>query len=435
VRTKEETPSLLNRQMAPEIKDAIEFNLELKPYQKYRLKNGVDVYAIDAGAEDVVQLELVFYAGNWYEEKNLIATAANYLLKNGTSTKSAYAINEHFEYYGSYLNRNCYNETSTVTLHSLSKHVPALLAAIREMITDAVFPQEELDIYKQNMKQKLEVSLKKCDFVANRLIDDYLYGHQHPYGKYSSTVAYDALQRDELQAFFNKYYVNGHAVIFVAGKLPADCFSMLDNFFGDLPLNKMPLPEIAHPVESSAEKKFRILNDTEGVQGAIRMARHFPNRHHPDFPKAQVLNNLFGGFFGSRLMANIREDKGYTYGIFSYLQNHLHHSAWMVSTEAGREVCEATIAEVYKEMENLRNEKVDEEELLLVKNYMMGSVLGDLDGPFQIISRWKNIILNNLGQDYFDHSIQTIKSITADELRELANKYFQPEEFYELVVV
>ena len=180
--------------MAPEIKDAIEFNLELKPFQKYRLKNGVDVYAIDAGAEEVVQLELVFYAGNWYEEKNLVATATNYLLKNGTSAKSAFAINEHFEYYGSYLNRNCYNETATVTLHSLSKHVPALLSAIRELITDSVFPQEELDIYKQNMKQKLEVSLKKCDFVANRLIDDYLYGDQHPYGKYSSTVAYDALQ-------------------------------------------------------------------------------------------------------------------------------------------------------------------------------------------------------------------------------------------------
>ena len=210
---------------------------------------------------------------------------------------------------------------------------------------------------------------------------------------------------------------------------------MLDNFFGDLPLNKLPLPEIKHPIESSAEKKFRILNDNEGVQGAIRMARHFPNRHHPDFSKAQVLNNLFGGFFGSRLMGNIREDKGYTYGIHSYLQNHIHHSAWMVSTEAGREVCEATISEVYKEMDILRNEKVDEEELLLVKNYMMGSVLGDLDGPFQIISRWKNIILNNLDENYFANSIQTIKSITAEELQELAKKYFQPEEFYELVVV
>jgi len=426
---------MLNRQFAPGIKDAIEFNLELKPYQKYQLRNGVNVYAVDAGAEEVIQLEIVFYAGNWYEEKNLVAASTNHLLKNGTTAKSAFAINDHFEYYGSYLNRNCYNETSTITLHSLSKHVPALLPVVRELITDSVFPQEELDIFKQNMKQKLEVSLKKCDFVANRLIDDYLFGHQHPYGRYSSTVAYDALQREELKQYFDRYYINGHAVIFVAGKIPEGFFKDLDQFFGDLPLNTTPLPVIHHPIESSEEKKFRIMNDNNGVQGAIRMARHFPNRHHPDFPKAQVLNNIFGGFFGSRLMTNIREDKGYTYGIHSYLQNHLHNSAWMVSTEAGREVCEATITEVYKEMEMLRNEKVDDEELLLVKNYMMGSVLGELDGPFQIIARWKNIILNNLDENYFANSIQAIKSITAVELQELADKYFQPREFYELVVI
>jgi predicted Zn-dependent peptidase len=147
------------------------------------------------------------------------------------------------------------------------------------------------------------------------------------------------------------------------------------------------------------------------------------------------LNALFGGFFGSRLMENIREDKGYTYGIHSYLQNHISQSAWMVSTEAGREVSEATIEEVYKEMKILREEPVDDEELLLVRNYMMGSILGDLDGPFQIMARWKNIILNNLDEKYFYDSINAIKSVTSEELQALAQKYLKPEEFYELVVV
>jgi zinc protease len=171
------------------------------------------------------------------------------------------------------------------------------------------------------------------------------------------------------------------------------------------------------------------------VQGSIRIARPFPNRHHPDFLKIQVLNSLFGGFFGSRLMSNIREDKGYTYGIHSFLQNHIHESAWMISTEAGKDVCEAAITEIYKEMKTLREEPVDEEELLLVRNFMMGSILGDLDGPFQIIARWKNIILNGLDENYFYNSINTIKTISAEELQGLAQKYLKPEEFYELVVV
>ena len=144
---------------------------------------------------------------------------------------------------------------------------------------------------------------------------------------------------------------------------------------------------------------------------------------------------LFGGFFGSRLMSNIREDKGYTYGIHSFLQSHVHDSAWVISTEAGRDVCEATITEVYKEMKDLREELVEEDELLLVRNYMMGGILGDLDGPFQIIARWKNYVLNNLTEKYFYDSINTIKTISAEELQDLAQKYLQADDFYELVVV
>ena len=134
-------------------------------------------------------------------------------------------------------------------------------------------------------------------------------------------------------------------------------------------------------------------------------------------------------------MSNIREEKGYTYGIHSYLQNHVHDSAWVISTEAGKEVCEATITEVYKEMQDLREELVDEEELMLVRNYMMGIILGDLDGPFQLIARWKNIILNNLDEAYFYNSINTIKTVSAEELKQMAEKYLQPGAFYELVVV
>jgi predicted Zn-dependent peptidase len=171
------------------------------------------------------------------------------------------------------------------------------------------------------------------------------------------------------------------------------------------------------------------------LQGAIRIARPFPNRHHPDFMKVMVLNTLLGGFFGSRLMSNIREDKGYTYGIYSYLQNNIQQSAWVISTEAGKDVCEATVTEVYKEMQNLCDELIDDEELLLVRNFMIGSILGDIDGPFHIIGRWKNLLLNNLNEDYFYDSIKTIKTISAEELRSLAQKYLDPKDFYELIVI
>lgn len=428
-----DTIKTIDRTVAPAIVDAVNFKLQLKQYQKYTLKNGVDVYAIDAGAEEVLSVEWVFYAGNWFEDQNLVAATANFLLKNGTTKKSAFQVNEHFEYYGSYLNRACYNETATVSLHCLNKHIGELLPVVRELLTDSIMPEQELAIYQQNMKQRLKVNLKKSDFIAGRLIDSYLYGEQHPYGKYTREEDFDKLNQQQLLDYYNKYYRQGKFTIFVAGKLPANLEQLLNENFGDIGNNDIKPGSI--PQQRAQEKKFRVTNDKDGVQGSIRIARPFPNRHHPDFLKVQVLNSLFGGFFGSRLMSNIREDKGYTYGIHSYLQNHIHDSAWMISTEAGKDVCEAAIKEIYKEMGILREELVDEEELLLVRNYMMGSILGDLDGPFQIIARWKNIILNGLDENYFYNSIHTIKTITAEELQTLAQKYFKPEEFYELVVV
>jgi predicted Zn-dependent peptidase len=426
---------MLDRKIIPTIEEAVHFDLQLKNCDRFTLDNKVPVYAMNAGAQDVVMVEWVFDAGNWYDKQPMVAATTNFLIKNGTTSKTAYQINDFFEFHGAYLNRSCYNETASITLHCLSKHLETLLPVVREIIETSIFPEEELAIYIQNQKQRLSVNLQKCDFIANRLIDEYLFGINHPYGTYSNAEDYDALNTDLLKAFYKQYYLNGSCKIFVAGKMPTGYESMLNKAFGTLPLHADTPVVVEHPIVTAAQKKVEIINDENGVQGAIRMARPFPNRHHPDFQKAHVLNTLFGGFFGSRLMSNIREDKGYTYGIHSYFQNHVHASAWMISTEAGRDVCAATIAEVLKEMELLRNELVDMEELNLVRNYMIGSLLGDLDGPFQLIGRWKNYVLNGLDENYFYKSIETIKSVTPQELQRLANTYLQPDDFYELVVI
>jgi zinc protease len=424
----------LDRTLAPNIKDAVDFDIQLKPCQKYTLDNGVEVYAFEGGAQEVMLMEMVFFAGNSYETKNWVAPATNYLLKNGTSSKSAFEVNDAFEFYGAYLNRSCYNETATISLHSLTKHFQEVIPVVSELVADAVFPENELDIYQKNQIQQLTLNLKKGDFIANRFIDEYLFGIDHPYGKYSSEASYNQLTREDLVAFYNKYYKEGKCIVFMAGQFPANIESILNKYIGALPLNNKVIETPEHPIIAATTKKYSVVNDAASVQGSIRIARHFPNRHHPDFAAAQVLNNIFGGFFGSRLMSNIREDKGYTYGIHSYLQNHIQQSAWMVSTDAGKDVCRATIDEVYKEMAILRNELVDIDELKLVKNYMLGSLLGDVDGPFQIIGRWKSYILNGLTEEYFYNTIATVRAIQPNQIKDLANKYLNEEDFYELVV-
>lgn len=425
---------MLDRKIAPPIKDAIEFSLKLRPYEKYILNNGVEVYAVNAGEQDVVKIDWVFDAGKIQATREGIALAANHLLKNGTVSKTAFEINEQFEYYGAHCARKCYTESALISLSGLSKHLEHLLPTIREMMSEAIFPQEELDIFIQNSKQRLAVNLKKCDFVAERLMDAYLFGEDHPYGSYMNAEDYDALNIETIKSFYEQHYRNGKCIIFIAGKLPATIEAMLNQYFGDLPITPMKNPFKELPPSPASQKKYRIANEENAVQGAIRLARHFPNRTHPDYKHAVVLNTVLGGFFGSRLMANIREDKGYTYGIGSYFSNYAQQCVWIIGTEAGVDVCEAAINEIYHEMDVLKSELVDEEELLLVKNYLIGSILGDLDGPFQIIARWKNIILHHLPEGYFEEAIQAIKDTTPQQIMELANKYLDKDDFYEIVV-
>jgi zinc protease len=424
----------MNRKIAPKIKDAVDYSLVLKPYEHYKLDNGIEVYSVNAGAQEVLQIEMVFYAGNSFEKQKGIAAATNFLLKNGTKTKSAFEINEAFEYYGGYCNRACYNETATVTLHCLTKQIDKLLPVLQDMLTESVFSEEELSTYKQNSLQRLKVNLQKAEFVAARLIDSYIYGQQHPYGVYTNPLDIESVTVEACRQFYNDYYLNGKCIIFVSGKFTEELKKQLNDAFGKLNTNSTNIVVPSFMSMPATERKFRIDNDPNAVQGAIRIAMPFPNRHHPDFKKVLVLNTLYGGFFGSRLMSNIREDKGYTYGIYSYIQNHIQESAWVISTEAGKDVSEAAIQEIYNEMQKLREEKIDDEELLLVRNYMIGGILGELDGPFQIMAKWKNIILNGMDETYFYDSVNEIKSVNADQLMDLANKYLRPENFWELVV-
>lgn len=427
---------MINRTQAPNIVDAVGLDLKLPPLKSFTLDNGIPVHFIPSVEQTTLLIEWVFEAGDWYEPASLVAASANYLIKTGTLRKTAFQINETIEYYGAFLTFKCDHEFTTLTLHCLEKHIPNLLPVIYEILTSATIPEGEVELYKQNNKQLLSVNLKKCGFVADQLIDKYLFGEHHPYGRSISIEAFDHLQRADIIEFYKRHYSFNLCKIFIAGKLP-DHFEILFNtIFGKENWNgKQDIFQKDIQVQPAAEKKYRITNDPSGVQGAIRLARHFPNRFHPDVPRLRVLNTVLGGYFGSRLMSNIREEKGYTYGIFSGINADNKAGSFVIVTEAGRNVTEDAIHESYKEMQRLCDELIPEEELRLVRNYMIGNLLGDLDGSFKVIRRWKNLILSGFDDTYFYNAVNIIKTISAKELQELAQQYFVKEEFYELVVV
>lgn len=425
----------LNRTQAPSTYSPTEFDYHLPDCEHRILPNGINLYSYRDSLQPVLQLELIFPAGIWYQTKRAVAMAVGALIKNGTSTKKAFEINEYIEQYGAGIKVNVGPDMASVSISCLTKHLAKLLPLLYELLTDSVFPQEELDLYIQNAKQRLSVQLRKGDFVANRLIDEHLFGYQHPYGSYVVSSDYDLLTREELIAYLKNHFTSSTCNMFLAGYFDDQEVETIVETLGKQSWNTVtPMTSPDFRVEPLTEKKFHVVNDENSVQGSIRIARLFPEKHHPDFYPMIMLNTLLGGYFGSRLMSNIREEKGYTYGIHSYLYNHLHQSALLITTEAGKDVCDACVNEVYKEMEILRTELVPEEELLLVKNYLLGNILGDLDGAFQIMQRWKSLILSGFPKEKFYENIQIYKSITPEGLQQLAQRYLIREDFYECIV-
>jgi zinc protease len=385
-----------DRKKSPAIHDAIEFEYKLPPINKEKLDNGLPLYWLDAGVQDVVQIDWIFPAGLWYEQKPSVAHATAGLLKNGTSKHTSEQIQEALEFYGAQLKVNAGNDFGTITLYSLTKHLPALLPMVYEIITDATFPEREVEIHKQNAIQKLLVNLRQCEFVANQRIDALLFGEFHPYGRYSKKEKIEALTREDLVTFYKAYYNLANVRIFMGGKVGAKEVKCINDVFGKFPVENAAIKQEIFSAPGPSVRIHKVANDPNGVQGAIRIGRLFPNRHHPDYTPMVVLNTLFGGYFGSRLMSNIREDKGYTYGIYSSLAPELQGGSMIIHTETGRDVVEKAIKEVYHEMSILCNETAPDDELLLVKNYLLGGILGDLDGPFSILQRWRTLILRLL---------------------------------------
>lgn len=427
---------MLDRKTPPAIHDAIEFDYVLPAIQQEKLNNGLPMYWLNAGVQDVVEIDWVFPAGLWYEQKPAVAYATAGLLKNGTSKRSAHEINEALEFYGASLRVNTGNDFSTVTLHTLTKHLPSLLPIVYEVMTDATFPEKEMAIYKQNTIQRLLVNLRQCEFVANQRIDALLFGEFHPYGRYSKKEKIEAITREDLLVFYKDHYSLSNVKIFMAGKVGTQEVKWVNDVFGKTTLQPSQIHQETFSAPAPASSRvYHATNDENGVQGAIRIGRLFPNRHHPDYAPMVVLNTLMGGYFGSRLMSNIREDKGFTYGIYSSLSPLVNGGSLIIHTEAGRDVLDAAVKEIYHEMDVLRNEIAPDEELLLVKNYLLGGLLGDLDGPFSILQRWRTLILNGFTAEHFNNNIRVYKSITAPELQALAQKYYNPADFYEVVIV
>lgn len=410
---------------------SIPSSIEIKEPQKITLKNGTPVYNIYAGTQEVVKIELIFAAGNIASTSSLIATSANDLMDEGSTQHSSSEIAEALDFYGAYLHAENGADWSSISLFSLSKFVSDTLPYFQEIITQPLYPAKEIQTYRQQGKQRLSVNLTKVDYLARIHFNQALFGQDHPYGRITHPEEYDRLDTETLKDYHEKKYKNGIRAVVISGLANEDLLQKIVSAIDAMELKSGNLPTIQLN-EYVPTQKF--IEKADAIQSAIRIGRRMFTRHHPDFIAFSVLNTILGGYFGSRLMANIREDKGYTYGIGSGLVSNDQEGYFFITTEVGADVREAALKEIYNELHRLRTEDINNEELTLVKNYLTGAFQRSIDGPFALAEKHKMLTLNNLEIKYLNDYLAKIKAISSNDLKIVANHYLKDTDLTEIVV-
>ncbi|MES2810117.1 MAG: pitrilysin family protein [Bacteroidota bacterium] len=422
---------ILDRQLAPEFRGIKAINF-LHPEQT-DLANGAKLFSFNSGDQELVRIEWIFNNLRFDPAKPLSNMATNTMLTDGTTTLTAAEIADKIDFYGAFLSVDYGFEQSLVTLYSLTKHLDKTLPVVKDILINSVFPQKELDTFIRNQQQKLQVSLKKNDVVARRTFNKALYGDTI-YGVTAVAETYNTLKRDDLLTHYKEMYQPSNCTIVAAGKVDSASLALLADIFGDTWNTDVVTADTSQPEVVYGTEQFHFIERPEALQSAIRMGLPFINRLHTDFPAVQVLNTLLGGYFGSRLMNNIREDKGYTYGIGSGLTSYKQNGALFIATEVGADVCKLTMIEIEKEIGLLKTQSVPDDELELVRNYMLGSLLGSLENVFSHADKFKNLHFSGLGYDYYERYINIVKNIKADEILRLANTYLDLDKFYRVIV-
>ncbi|PJB13864.1 MAG: insulinase family protein [Flavobacteriales bacterium CG_4_9_14_3_um_filter_32_8] len=407
--------------------------IEFLNVTKIHLDNGIEVNYINGGSQQILKIDFIFNAGTYFQKKPLIASSTINLIKEGTKSYSAAEIAEGIDEYGAFFEVENSYDTATLTLYTLSKYLNNVLPYVKEVLLFPTFSKNEFNIYKNNRLEKFKINLEKVSFVARTVFMEILFGKNHPYGANPTIETYDNLALSDITDFYNDFYNLDNCKILVAGKVEEQTIASLNNFFGSLSILKTTTSK-KPTIILSDENSTRYIEKENALQSAIRIGRIIPNKLHPDYFGLQVLNTVLGGYFGSRLMKNIREDKGYTYGIGSGITSFKNAGYFFISTEVSSKVTPAALIEIYNEIELLRTKKIPLNELELVKNYMLGQLLKACDGPFNMAAMFGNVDMYGLDYSYYTNFISTIKKITPQTLLELGVKYLNKSDLKEVVV-
>ena len=408
---------------------------ELAEVPEYRLAataNGVPVYAVGCSEYDVVRITFFFRAGTSLQRVPFAASATANMLSEGAGELSSQQIAERLDYYGSYFDVNIDRDYVYINFCMLSRFLAPTMAVAEDILLRPTFPVEELLTYAAKRRQRLTIERMRVDTLAREELARCLFGGDHPYGRISPAEAYDTLTRDDLVEHYRRCYTAERCMVVCSGRIDGGVVEAVERIAAQLPHN--PETAAAPPFPQPVTQYGSFIHRPEAVQSSLRVVRRLFPRTHPDFTGMQVVATALGGYMGSRLMQNLRERNGYTYGVVAAMVNFEREGYFAVSTQVDADVTEQAVAEIHGEIERLRREPMAERELQMVRNMMLGEMMRILDGPFGLADvAIENILCGNPNSVLL-RNMQEIRTITPERVCALAERWLRSEELITVVV-
>lgn len=416
----------MNRTIPPKYSQAQDLTL-VHP-EKIELHNGVELYWLKDVKDDSVKLDIEWDAGSKHQHKKLAATFTNKLMLSGNEEYTAKQIAEEIDFFGGYTQLESDKDHAGIVLYGLVENIEAIFDVFKHAFKSLSYPESEFSKERNIAINKFKVDSQKVKTLCRRAFTKNLFGENAPYGQVASEDDFHKINSEDLRLYFKEKYYKA-PVIFLTGNVDEGFIENIKRWTERF----IPI-DIKPKVQSFDQVKGPVyVKKEDAIQSAIRIGRLMFKKDHPDYFKFQLLNTILGGYFGSRLMANIREDKGFTYGIGSGMAVIQDAGYFFITTEVGKDIKDAAIKEIYFELDKLKENLISEDELTKVKNYMLGEFLRQADGPIAMMEIFKNLYFNKLTDTYYSDFIKAIHSATSEDLQELAKKYFVKEEMLEVV--
>lgn len=408
---------MLDRKTAPGHAEINSFTLPSP--EIYSLSNGVPVCVLRGVSQPVIKIELIFNSGKWFESKKGLSYFTATMLEKGTPTKTSFEIADFFDRHGASIEITPGFDFVSVSLYSLTKNITTVLPLFLELVTSSVFPEDELTLQKEIFNQSLKINNEKTSYVASKLIRQQLFGKIHPYGNAIEEEDINQLSREDLSDFFYDHFSLNQ--IFVVGSLDEPLLTFLTSELAIIPTSTGKQTSPTFTVSQGESVTY--LEKANSIQSSIRLGKKTINRNHEDYPALVLINHIFGGYFGSRLMKNIREDKGLTYGIYSSLNNLKYEAFFVIAADVNRNNKDVAIFEIKKELNVLCNLIVGAQELQTAKNHLLGNIQLEIANPFSVIEKIKTINIYGLNDNFYNSLFLSIRDTNEKALQKVANEY------------